>query len=109
VESLTLYTLFFSDWNPMMDLQAQDRAHRIGQRSDVSVFRLVTNSPVEEKILSRAAEKLNMSELVVEAGKFDQRSVENDNSLERKRLMEVLLTDFESNKNGRQGVSFDGL
>jgi len=89
--------IFDSDWNPMMDLQAQDRAHRIGQRSDVSVFRLVTHSPVEEKILSRAAEKLNMSELVVEAGQFDKRSVENDNSLERKKLMEVLLTDFETN------------
>ena len=80
----------------MMDLQAQDRAHRIGQRSDVSVFRLVTYSPVEEKILSRATEKLNMSELVVEAGQFDKRSVENDNSLERMRLMEVLLTDFDN-------------
>jgi hypothetical protein len=80
----------------MMDLQAQDRAHRIGQRSDVSVFRLITNSPVEEKILSRASEKLNMSELVVEAGKFDKSSVENDNSLERKKMMEVLLTDFDT-------------
>ena len=89
--------IFDSDWNPMMDLQAQDRAHRIGQRSDVSVFRLVSNSPVEEKILGRATEKLNMSELVVEAGKFDRRSVENDNSLERKKLMEVLLTDFDTN------------
>jgi len=90
--------IFDSDWNPMMDLQAQDRAHRIGQRSDVSVFRLITHSPVEEKILSRATEKLNMSELVVEAGQFDKRSVENDNSLERKKMMEVLLTDFSSNK-----------
>ena len=88
--------IFDSDWNPMMDLQAQDRAHRIGQRSDVSVFRLITYSPVEEKILSRATEKLNMSELVVEAGQFDKRSVENDNSLERKKMMEVLLTDFDT-------------
>ena len=95
--------IFDSDWNPMMDLQAQDRAHRIGQRSDVSVFRMVTYSPVEEKILSRATEKLNMSELVVEAGKFDKSSVEKDNSLERKRMMEVLLTDFDSNaKNASQ-------
>ena len=88
--------IFDSDWNPMMDLQAQDRAHRIGQRSsNVSVFRLVTNSPVEEKILSRATEKLNVSELVVESGKFNKDSVETDNSLERKRMMEVLLTDFD--------------
>ena len=80
----------------MMDLQAQDRAHRIGQRSDVSVFRLITNSPVEEKILSRANEKLNVSELVVESGKFNKDSVESDNSLERKKMMEVLLTDFDT-------------
>ena len=75
---------------------SSDRAHRIGQRSDVSVFRLVTNSPVEEKILSRATEKLNMSELVVEAGKFDKSSVETDNSLERRQMMEVLLNDFDA-------------
>ena len=76
--------------------QRTDRAHRIGQRSDVSVFRLVTNSPVEEKILSRASEKLNTAALVVEAGKFNKGSVENDNSLERKQLMEILLTDFDT-------------
>ena len=88
--------LFDSDWNPAMDLQAQDRAHRIGQRSDVSVFRLVTYSPVEEKILSRATEKMNVSQLVVESGKFNKDSVDSDNSLERKRLMELLLTDFDT-------------
>ena len=70
-----------------------------GQRStNVSVFRLITNSPVEEKILSRATEKLNVSELVVESGKFNKESVESDNSLERKRLMEVLLTDFDGSQ-----------
>lgn len=84
----------------MMDLQAQDRAHRIGQRSDVSVFRLITYSPVEEKILSRASEKLSMSELVVESGKFNKDSVDSDNSMERKRMMEVLLTDFDTTARG---------
>lgn len=92
--------IFDSDWNPMMDLQAQDRAHRIGQRSDVSVFRLITNSPVEEKILSRATEKLNVSELVVESGQFNKQSTDADNSLERKKLMEVLLTDFDTTQRG---------
>lgn len=62
----------------------------------MSVFRLITNSPVEEKILSRATEKLNTAALVVEAGKFNKGSVESDNSLERKQLMEILLTDFDS-------------
>jgi hypothetical protein len=91
--------IFDSDWNPMMDLQAQDRAHRIGQKKVVSVFRLITNSPVEEKILSRANEKLNMSELVVEAGKFDKSSVEEDTTEERQKMMEILLTDFDTNTN----------
>jgi hypothetical protein len=81
----------------MMDLQAQDRAHRIGQKKIVIVFRLVSNSPVEEKILSRATEKLNMSEIIVEAGKFDKSSVEEDTSQERLKLMELLLTDFDAN------------
>ena len=77
------------------DQQAQDRAHRIGQRSDVSVFRLVTYSPVEEQILARATEKQNVAELVVESGQFNNDSLENDTSMERKRLMEVLMTDFD--------------
>ena len=51
---------------------------------------------MEEKILSRATEKLNTAALVVEAGKFNKGSVESDNSLERKQLMEILLTDFDS-------------
>lgn len=85
----------------MMDLQAQDRAHRIGQRNDVRVFRLITQSPVEEKILGRAAEKLRMNELVVEAGKFDKsgQDEEEGSSLERLKMMELLLTDFDAQNN----------
>ena len=84
-----------------MDLQAQDRAHRIGQRNDVRVFRLITQSPVEEKILGRAAEKLRMNELVVEAGKFDKsgQDEEEGSSLERLKMMELLLTDFDTQHN----------
>lgn len=93
--------IFDSDWNPMMDLQAQDRAHRIGQKKIVSVFRLITNSPVEEKILSRASEKMNMSELVVEAGGFGDAADKNeDQAEERQKIMELLLTDFDSNARG---------
>eukprot|EP00986_Skeletonema_menzelii_P008839 scaffold3857_cov140-Skeletonema_menzelii.AAC.1 len=94
--------IFDSDWNPMMDLQAQDRAHRIGQRKDVRVFRIITQTPVEEKILSRATEKLQMNELVVEAGKFDksgQEGGQENSSLERLKMMELLLTDFDQNQN----------
>jgi TATA-binding protein-associated factor len=39
------------DWNPMKDLQAMDRAHRIGQKKVVNVYRLITKGTLEEKIM----------------------------------------------------------
>lgn len=46
--------IFDSDWNPHQDLQAQDRAHRIGQKNEVRVLRLMTVNSVEERILAAA-------------------------------------------------------
>eukprot|EP00936_MAST-01D_sp_MAST-1D-sp1_P002710 g2710.t1 len=62
--------LFDSDWNPQMDAQAQDRAHRIGQKRAVRVLRLVANAAIEQKILTRADEKLTLTDLAVETGQF---------------------------------------
>jgi ATP-dependent helicase STH1/SNF2 len=39
--------IFDSDWNPQMDKQAEDRAHRIGQKKEVLVIRLITNTVIE--------------------------------------------------------------
>ncbi|KIK97821.1 hypothetical protein PAXRUDRAFT_824545 [Paxillus rubicundulus Ve08.2h10] len=58
------------DWNPQMDIQAQDRAHRIGQKKPVLIFRLVTAHTVETKIMQRAAEKRKLEALVIARGKF---------------------------------------
>ncbi|XP_050435592.1 ATP-dependent helicase brm isoform X2 [Adelges cooleyi] len=66
--------IFDSDWNPHQDLQAQDRAHRIGQKNEVRVLRLMTVNSVEERILAAARYKLNMDEKVIQAGMFDQKS-----------------------------------
>lgn len=59
-----------SDWNPTMDAQAQDRAHRIGQTRDVHVFRLVTAATVEENILRKAEQKRALGHLAIEDGNF---------------------------------------
>ncbi|CCK70892.1 uncharacterized protein KNAG_0F02250 [Huiozyma naganishii CBS 8797] len=56
--SADIVVLFDSDWNPQADLQAMDRAHRIGQKKQVKVFRFVTDVSVEDKILERATQKL---------------------------------------------------
>lgn len=62
--------LFDSDWNPQMDLQAMDRAHRIGQKKPVKVFRFITESTVEERIIERATRKLKLDALVIQQVEF---------------------------------------
>ncbi|CEF70336.1 ATP-dependent helicase brm [Strongyloides ratti] len=79
--------IFDSDWNPHQDLQAQDRAHRIGQKNEVRVLRLITANSVEEKILAAARYKLNVDEKVIQAGKFNQRST----GAERREMLEALI------------------
>ncbi|WFD06104.1 hypothetical protein MVES1_001445 [Malassezia vespertilionis] len=61
--------LFDSDWNPQADLQAMDRAHRIGQTKQVYVYRFVTENAIEERVLERAAQKLRLDQLVIQQGR----------------------------------------
>ena len=79
--------IFDSDWNPHQDLQAQDRAHRIGQTKEVRIFRLITSNSIEEYILERAQFKLNLDGKVIQAGKFDQKSTNE----EREALLRALI------------------
>ena len=53
-----------NDWNPTMDEQATDRAHRIGQTKPVTVYRIITRGTVEEKIVKRAQQKQNVQSTV---------------------------------------------
>jgi SNF2 family DNA or RNA helicase len=79
--------LFDSDWNPQMDLQAQDRAHRIGTMKEVRVFRLVTNGTIEENILSKASYKRNLDEMIIQAGLYNNKSTDVER---RQRLEEII-------------------
>eukprot|EP01130_Rhizamoeba_saxonica_P001520 TRINITY_DN1136_c1_g1_i4.p1 TRINITY_DN1136_c1_g1~~TRINITY_DN1136_c1_g1_i4.p1 ORF type:complete len:1350 (+),score=329.22 TRINITY_DN1136_c1_g1_i4:1054-5103(+) len=58
--------IFDSDWNPQNDLQAEARAHRIGQTKVVNIYRLTTKNTVEEKILERAKKKMVIDHLVIQ-------------------------------------------
>jgi len=66
--------LYDSDWNPQVDLQAQDRAHRIGQTKPVKVFRFITEKTVEERIIERATKKLKLDALVIQQGRLQEQS-----------------------------------
>ncbi|EIE25592.1 hypothetical protein COCSUDRAFT_46779 [Coccomyxa subellipsoidea C-169] len=74
---INLYTadivvLFDSDWNPQMDLQAMDRAHRIGQKKEVQVFRFCVENSIEEKVIEKAYKKLRLDALVIQQGRLTE-------------------------------------
>ncbi|XP_077119538.1 chromodomain-helicase-DNA-binding protein 2 isoform X2 [Ranitomeya variabilis] len=72
--------IFDSDWNPQNDLQAQARAHRIGQKKQVNIYRLVTKGTVEEEIIERAKKKMVLDHLVIQRMDTTGRTVLENNS-----------------------------
>ncbi|KAK0702543.1 SNF2 family N-terminal domain-containing protein [Apiosordaria backusii] len=58
------------DWNPAMDKQCQDRAHRIGQTRDVHIYRLVSEHTIEANILRKASQKQMLDDVVIQEGEF---------------------------------------
>ncbi|KAI1905865.1 putative ATPase [Ophidiomyces ophidiicola] len=84
--------LFDSDWNPQLDLQAQDRAHRIGQTKPVIVYRLASRGTVEQKVLESADSKRRLERLVIQKGKFknllDMSSTEQKDTDELRKILE---------------------
>lgn len=57
-----------SDWNPTIDSQAMDRAHRLGQTRQVTVYRLITRGTIEERIRKRALQKEEVQRVVIQGG-----------------------------------------
>lgn len=70
------------DWNPMADLQAMDRAHRLGQRRTVNVYRLLVGGTLEERVMSLQRFKLDVAATVVNADNVSLASMDTDNLLD---------------------------
>lgn len=71
-----------SDWNPTIDSQAMDRAHRLGQTRQVTVYRMITRGTIEERIRKRALQKEEVQRVVISGGgsggvDFNTRNREN--------------------------------
>ncbi|CAG9772280.1 unnamed protein product [Ceutorhynchus assimilis] len=79
--------IFFDrDWNPQMDIQAQDRCHRIGQTKPVVVYTLTTKNTIDEHIIGTGQVKRVLEKVVISDGKFKTLSLNN-----RERTENVLI------------------
>jgi SWI/SNF-related matrix-associated actin-dependent regulator of chromatin subfamily A member 5 len=95
--------LYDSDWNPQVDLQAMDRAHRIGQKKPVQVFRFISEGTVEEKIIERADRKLFLDAAVIQQGRL----AEQNSSLEKDELMRMVKFGADQMMSGKGGTYTD--
>ena len=93
--------IYDSDWNPQMDLQAMDRAHRIGQKKRCSVFRFCTDNSVEEKVIEKAYKKLALDALVIQQGRLQ----ENQKNLNKDELLSMVRYGADKIFDGAQGTA----
>eukprot|EP01135_Chromosphaera_perkinsii_P008708 Nk52_evm41s1444 gene=Nk52_evmTU41s1444 len=70
------------DWNPMKDLQAMDRAHRIGQKKVVNVYRLIAKGSLEEKVMGLQKFKLTIANTVISKENAGLKSMDTDQVLD---------------------------
>jgi ATP-dependent DNA helicase len=94
--------LFDSDWNPQQDLQAMDRAHRIGQTRNVIVYRFATRNTVEQKLLESAEAKRRLEKLVIRKG-----GVRNDRGAARGNDKEQEVEELQKLLRRSDGEKFD--
>ncbi|KAI0321200.1 P-loop containing nucleoside triphosphate hydrolase protein [Amylostereum chailletii] len=100
--SADIVVLYDSDWNPQADLQAMDRAHRIGQTKQVYVFRFITEDSVEERMLERAAQKLRLDQLVIQQGRQQTQKAAN-----KEELLEMIAHGAEKIVNSTDAFQID--
>mmetsp|Transcript_41985 Transcript_41985/g.48502 ORF Transcript_41985/g.48502 Transcript_41985/m.48502 type:complete len:1161 (+) Transcript_41985:146-3628(+) len=98
-----IVVLYDSDWNPQVDLQAMDRAHRIGQKKPVQVFRFITEGTVEEKIIERADRKLFLDAAVIQQGRL----AEQNSALDKGDLMKMVRFGADQILSGKGGTYSD--
>ncbi|KAJ6847284.1 DNA helicase INO80-like [Iris pallida] len=105
-----------SDWNPTLDLQAMDRAHRLGQTKEVTVYRLICKDTVEEKILQRASQKNTVQQLVMTGGNVQGDLMKpedvfslimDDAQLEKMREIPLLAKARQKKKQPSKGIRID--
>ena len=88
--------IFDSDWNPQLDMQAQARAHRIGQKRKVMIYRLVTRNTYESEMFVKASKKLGLDHAVLtnleigRGGKGEDGAVEGEEEVDKDSIDRIL-------------------
>lgn len=98
-----------SDWNPTIDSQAMDRAHRLGQTKQVTVYRLLTKGTIEERMRDRAKQKEQVQQVVME-GKASFAKKKDDAANKKKDVAFLLLGggDDQGEENGGEDEGESG-
>ncbi|KAG0251256.1 TATA-binding protein-associated factor mot1 [Actinomortierella ambigua] len=94
------------DWNPMKDLQAMDRAHRLGQKKVVNVYRLISRGTLEEKIMGLQKFKLNIANTVINQQNSGLQSMGTDQILDLFQISDD--GDGGGKRGGKKGSSSSG-
>ena len=70
--------MYDHNWNPSKDMQAIDRAHRLGQKKTVNVYRLITVNSIEEKLINLQTFKTYIANNVVDINKMGEKKISTD-------------------------------
>ena len=81
LSSANVVIMFDHDYNPMNDLQAIDRAHRIGQKNILNVYRLIMKDTLEEKIMGIQKFKINVANAVINIENTSIKNIKESNIL----------------------------
>ena len=101
--------IYDSDWNPHNDIQALSRAHRLGQKNKVMIYRFVTRNTVEERVTQVAKKKMMLTHLVVQPGMSGQGKA----NLSKKEIDDILKFGteelFKDGAENEEGESADDI
>lgn len=90
--------IFFDrDWNPQIDIQAQDRCHRIGQTKPVMVYTLVAKNTIDDLVINRGYQKRLLEKIVIQDGKFTTKSRQTTRIEDELKELQLLLKEQTTN------------
>lgn len=93
------------DWNPTKDLQAMDRAHRMGQKRTVNVYRLITRGTLEEKIMNIQQFKTHVANAVVNRENSTLQSMNTEQLIDLFKVEKTMTTEADETEDFTVGTS----